>query len=193
MGTSVVECAPSTRPPRARVDSVSFRDGGNIYSGGVFLAGFQAGCVKYASRIDEENPTRLNEPPLHICSGTSDVFVHKQKVSCAFYSSQNGALTIYYSGKLMEPRTSWWIVCMRTRVFTNTHTGPHPPLKNKSDVCVFLKGHVGETQHASSLVSFSQSKRYSGGRGQRHPGRQFTALLLEFHIIQVWEQRVGTA
>lgn len=77
--------------------------------------------------------------------------------------------------------------CMRTR------EGSHPPLKNKSDVCVFLKGHVGETQHASSLVSFSQSRRYSGGRGQRHPDRQFTALLLEFHIIQVWEQRVGTA
>lgn len=87
------------------------------------------------------------------------MFVQKQKVSCVFYFSQNSALTIYYSGKLMGMRTSSWIVCIHTRIYTctNTHAGSHPPLKNKSDVCVFLKGHVGEAQHASSLVSFSQS------------------------------------
>lgn len=109
-------------PSRARVEFIAFREGENIYSGGVFLAEFQALCVKFASCIDEENPTGLNEPPLHICSGTSVVFAHKQKVSCMFYFSQNSALTIYYSGKLMGMRTSSWIVCIHTRVRAQTHT-----------------------------------------------------------------------
>lgn len=43
------------------------------------------------------------------------------------------------------------------------------------------------------LVFFSQSERYSGGRGQHHPTGQFTARLLEFHMIQVWEWIVGKA
>lgn len=84
----------------------------------------------------------------------------------------------------MDLRKSW-------TEHAHTHSGAHPPLKNKSDVCVFQKGHVGEIQHASSLVSLSQRERYSGGRGQRRPNGQFTALLLEFHMIQVWEWIVG--
>jgi len=72
----------------------------------------------------------------------------------------------------------------------------HPPLKKKKkkkDICVLQRGRVGETQHASFLVSLSQNERYSGGRGQRRPAGQFTALLWEFHMIQVWEWRVGKA
>ena len=82
-------------------------------------------------------------------------------------------------------------------IFTCIHTcstsSSCPPLKQWC-MCFSERTHtVGETQHASSLVSFSQSERYSGGRGQRHPAGQFTALLWEFHMIQVWEWRVGKA
>lgn len=56
-------------------------------------------------------------------------------------------------------------------------------------MCFSGKRHIGETEHAP-LLSHSQSERYSG-RGQRRPTEQFTALLWEFHMIQVWEWRVG--
>lgn len=117
------------------------------------------------------------------------------KRSTAYFISHKAPRCLFTpSGKLSDLRKSWteW----STYLHAHTHTAAphsHPPLKKKSDVCVFQKGHVGETQHASSLVSFSQSRRYSGGRGQRRPAGQFTALLWEFHMIQVWEWRVGKA
>lgn len=80
--------------------------------------------------------------------------------------------------------------CERMYSRTYLHARAHIlPLKKKKVIYVFQKGHIGETQH----TSFSQSERYSGGRGQHHPTGQFTALLWEFHMIQVWEWRVGKA
>lgn len=43
------------------------------------------------------------------------------------------------------------------------------------------------------LSLFLRVKGIQEGRGQRRPAGQFTALLWEFHMIQVWERRVGKA
>lgn len=120
------------------------------------------------------------------------------KRSTTYFISHKALHSLFTSsGKLLDLRKSWTEQHSSTYLHAHTHAAPPQayilPLKKKSDLCVFRKGHVGETLHAFSLVSFSQSERYSGGRGQRRPAGQFTALLWEFHMIQVWEWRVGKA
>lgn len=152
-------------------------------------------------RVNVANWTRGWIRLLHICSGASVMFVHQQKVNHIFNFSESTALPIhlYIVGGGPEKVMDWIHSSRYLHEHTQTLLHLRPPMekkrrkKPKSDVCVFQKGHMGETQHASILVSFSQGERYSGGRGQRLPAGQFTALLWEFYMIQVWEWRVGIA
>lgn len=192
--TSLKHLRPET-VTKFRLSRVELREGEAGCSGGGFLG------VRLPVRVPVRVPVRLPglALPLVLMKSLLVMFVQEPQ-SCLSINRRSAACFISHKTArslftvLMGMRKVL-LDCMRarTRTCTITSAGPHPPLKNKSDVCVFVRGHVGEAPHASSLVSSSQSQRYSGGRGQRPPRRTIYCPSPEFHMIQVWEWKAGKA
>lgn len=97
----------------------------------------------------------------------------------------------YFISLKANPGSSWtWETRTHGRIYISTcsTSSSHHPWGKNRDRCVFQKGRVGETP-----LSASQRERYSGGRGQRRPVRQFTALPWESHMIPEQEWKGGKA